>query len=211
MASDMTEDTAPTSSSLAFWQSRYEAGDTPWDKGAPSPGLTDFVHLQPLTGQVLVPGCGSGHDVRMIAARSAAARVTGLDIAPGAVRLARNDHANPPNTAYETADFLALPERFHRRFDWVVEHTLFCAIDPGDRARYARSVADALRPGGHFLAVFYRNPERDDEDGPPHGCSEEELDGLFGTSFVLLRQWVPDRNYESRIGREIMRLMRRAA
>ena len=40
-------------------------------------------------GDVLVPGCGSGHDVRAIAAASPIAQVVGLDVAPSALDRAR--------------------------------------------------------------------------------------------------------------------------
>ena len=29
------------------WEARYQSGDTHWDKGAPSPGLIDFLHEHP--------------------------------------------------------------------------------------------------------------------------------------------------------------------
>jgi SAM-dependent methyltransferase len=40
-----------------------------------------------MTGRVLVPGCGSGHDVRAIAQKKTAL-VVGMDIAPSAIRTA---------------------------------------------------------------------------------------------------------------------------
>src|ERR1017187_1050872 len=48
------------------WESRYQSGDMPWEKGAPSPGLVDFLAAHPklARGTVCVPGCGTGHDVR---------------------------------------------------------------------------------------------------------------------------------------------------
>ena len=62
-------------------------------------------------------------------------------------------------------------------FDWVWEHTCFCAISPSLRQAYARAVASALRPGGEFLAVFYLDPGYSSPDeGPPFGVSKEELD-----------------------------------
>ena len=55
------------SNDVHFWQEKYEQGETPWDKGEPSPGLVDFLADHNLNGRILVPGCGSGHDVRAIA------------------------------------------------------------------------------------------------------------------------------------------------
>ena len=58
------------------------------------------------------------------------------------------------------------------------------------RERYAGAVAAALKPGGHLLAVFYMNPDHD-EDGPPFGVAPAELDTLFGVDFELLDEWQP--------------------
>src|SRR4051794_1613356 len=72
------------------WEELYQKGETTWDKGEPSPGLIDFLAASKVSptsnATVVVPGCGTGHDVRAWAA--AGFQVTGLDIAPSAIRLA---------------------------------------------------------------------------------------------------------------------------
>ena len=30
-----------------YWENRYQTGDMPWEKGAPSPGLVDFLAAHP--------------------------------------------------------------------------------------------------------------------------------------------------------------------
>ena len=52
--------------SQSDWETRYQTKDMPWEKGAPSPGLADFLAThRDLGGEtVCVPGCGTGHDVR---------------------------------------------------------------------------------------------------------------------------------------------------
>src|ERR1700744_2226220 len=70
------------------WEDQYRKGETPWDKGVPSPGLVDFLAVEMVSGRVLVPGCGLGHDVRALAAT--ADEVVGLDLAASAVAAARS-------------------------------------------------------------------------------------------------------------------------
>jgi SAM-dependent methyltransferase len=186
------------------WQDRYEAGDTPWDKGEAHPALIDFVAEQgPLQGRVLVPGCGLGHDVRALSTGENA--VTGLDIAPSAVEAARQF---PPTgrEEYIAGDLFDLDAPLRRSFSWVVEHTCFCAIDPAMRGDYPAAVAGALVPHGLFLAVFFRDPGV--EEGPPFGVTVSELDRLFGPWFEVMREWVPGRTYEGREARELVRLCR---
>ena len=191
------------------WEARYQHQDTPWDKGEPSPGLVDFLHSHPMHGRVLVPGCGFGHDVRAIGRAGAGrARVLGLDIAQSAIRGASVISAcDATGGSYELGDFLALPRQYHGAFDWVWEHTCFCAIDPAARTQYVASAAAALKPGGRYLAVFYINPKLEPgESGPPFKVDPRELDALFDPSFELLRDWVPAQNFPTREGRERMRL-----
>jgi len=189
------------------WESRYRAGDTPWERGEASPGLVDFLAASPLHGRVLVPGCGLGHDVRAIsAAGGERVEAVGLDIAPSAVTAAR---ALPRvgNERFEVGDLFNPPDEWLGAFDGVWEHTCFCAIDPELRERYVSSVARLLRPGGEFLAIFYLDPGLEPgESGPPFGVSPEELDRLFQGPFRLNRRWAPTRTYPGREGREEMRL-----
>jgi SAM-dependent methyltransferase len=189
------------------WNAAYECNDTPWDKGEAAPPLREFLARQPLLGRVLVPGCGLGHDVRLLAAQGA--DVVGLDIAPRAVQQAQ---AFPVvgNVCFELADFLQLPARHHAQFDVVVEHTCLCALDPGQRVAYVRAVQQALRPGGHYLAVLFREVPDYRGEGPPHPISTDQIEALFGTAFETLESRVPARSYASRpFGSEELRWMRK--
>lgn len=190
---------------MTDWEQHYCEGRTPWDKGEPAPCLVDFLEQQALTGAVLVPGCGLGHDVRAIAGRSGASEVVGLDVAPSAVKAAALRRKWPAER-YEVADLFDLPAHLQGRFDWVWEHTCFCAIDPAKRTGYVAAVHGALKPGGQFLAVFYLNPYDDEhrEGGPPFGVSVEEIEVQFQPYFVLEQGWVPSRTYPGREGREWM-------
>ena len=151
---------------MTEWENRYRTGDTPWEKGAAHPALIAWLERNTLPGRVLVPGCGSGHDVRVLAARGSEA--VGLDIAPSAIAAAR-EHLRAGRESYEVGDFFHPPESWMAAFDGLFEHTCFCAIDPSLRAAYARSAAQLLRPGGRFLAIFYLDPGVD--EGPPFGCT----------------------------------------
>ncbi len=197
------------------WDAQYLANDMPWDKGAPAPPLLEWLEhpRHRFDGEVLVPGCGLGHDVRAIAATGQARQVCGLDLSPAALATARR---YPPagGESYVEANLFALPPELCGRFDWVFEHTCFCAIDPALRAEYIHAVARALRSGGHLLAVFYMRPWEDGEPvrlggGPPFGTDVAELDALFAGRFDLLEEATPTRAYPGREGKELIRLYRK--
>jgi SAM-dependent methyltransferase len=181
------------------WEGRYVAKDMPWEKGEGSPGLVDFLagHADFKRGSVAVPGCGTGHDVRTWA--SAGFNANGFDIAPTALALAREKTGLAGlNATFEQRNFLQ--EDPPQPFDWLFEHTLFCAIDPARRDEYVRAVARWLKPGGQFLAVFYMIP---DTDGPPFGTDRAEIIARFSPVFNLLEEWTP-RTYPNRVGLELM-------
>ena len=181
------------------WEARYQTGDMPWEKGEPSPGLVDFLaaHPEMERGSVLVPGCGTGHDARTWA--KAGFEVTGCDIAPSAVKLSQEKTAAAGIRAeFRLGDFLR--DEPGQPFDWVFEHTCFCAIDPAQREDYVRAVCRWLKPDGHYLAVNYLIS---DTDGPPFGTTRKELIERFSPHFELRAEWVP-RSYPNRTGLELM-------
>jgi SAM-dependent methyltransferase len=188
------------------WEDCYQRGETPWEKGRAHPELLAFLRRQQVSGRVLVPGCGHGHDARALAA--SADEVLGLDIAEGAIAAAES-YPVVGGEHFVRGDLFDLPARSRGAFDWVFEHTCFCAIDPQMRAAYVSAVAGALRPGGHLLAIFFMNPDMDPgETGPPFGATREELDALFLPKFNLLAEWVPSETFPGRENRELFRLLR---
>ncbi len=201
------------------WDQLYREGCTPWDKGAPSPPLLEWLEANPgiIRGRVLVPGSGFGHDVRILAAQPEVAEVVGLDLSPAAVAAAVAFAGDRPRAGIErhfTGDLFDLAPAHRGAYDWVWEHTCFCAIDPERRDDYAKAVWSALRPGGSFLGVFYLDPYDDGHapgGGPPHGCTLEELEVRFagGGRFSILESYVPSRAYEGREGLERMVRMTR--
>ncbi len=181
------------------WEARYQSGDMPWEKGAPSPGLVDFLAAhRDLTGKtVCVPGCGTGHDVCEWA--KAGFEVYGCDLAPSAIRLGRERaRAAGLRAEFQRGDFLR--DEPPLLFDWIFEHTLFCAIDPSERDEYVRATLRWLKPGGQYLAVNYLIP---DQDGPPFGTTREEVLKRFAPHCELREEWVP-RSYPNRTGLELM-------
>ena len=191
---------------MTDWQHQYATGGTPWDRGEPAPALLQYLATFPVRGRVMVPGCGTGHDVKALAS-AGAEQVTGLDVAPLAVERANQLLAVVPNGDAMLGDVF---EDSHRAplagsFDLVWEHTCYCAIPRERRADYVEAVAAVLKPGGQLLGVFFLNPWDEDGDhlqGPPFGTGLEELRSMLEARFELVRGWRPDVAYPGREGRE---------
>jgi SAM-dependent methyltransferase len=187
------------------WQRRYEEKDTPWDKGAPSPALVDFLREGRIAGRVLVPGCGFGHEARALAAQPNVS-VVGLDLSAAAVARAKAlTPEDETNVSFIAGDFFRLPKKLKRSFAWLVEHTCFCAIDPRHRADYAAAAASALRTGGILFGIFYLDPGSD--TAPPFPVTRDELTTFFEPHFTLLEEWVPKNSFPGREQRELVRLL----
>lgn len=183
-----------------YWEQRYQTGETSWEKGEPSPGLVDFLAANPglKRGTVAVPGCGTGHDVREFA--RAGFDAFGFDIAPSAIALAEaRSGAAGLKAKFQLADFLR--DEPPQKFDWLFEHTLFCAIQTDERDDYVRGVLRWLKPGGNYLAVNYLVPP--DREGPPFTTSREEQWRRFSPEFDLVAEWTP-RSFPNRAGLELM-------
>ena len=122
-----------------------------------------------------------------------------FDIAPSAVERARDHASTQTHTcSFHHGDFLE--ESPETPFDWVFEHTFYCAIQPDRRNDYLQAMLRWIKPGGSLLAVNYLIP---DEDGPPFGTTRDEVFQRFSPHFELKKDWVP-RSYPNRTGLERM-------
>ena len=194
------------------WNQRYQSGDTPWEKGRPAPPLLDLLRNKDASiwgdGPILVPGSGTGHDVRALAAEGL--NPLGLDLAPLALEQAQT-HPKAGSETHELGDFLDSAWRKGRSFSAIWEHTCYCAIDPSRRPDYAQACAGLIQPGGHLIGVFFLtpNPPGEEDEGPPFNTSIAELDERFAPWFVRTDSWIPTKSYPGREGKEWVAIYRR--
>lgn len=165
-----------------FWSARYETQNTPWDLSGPSPHFVALLNDKPsfLTpGKMAVLGSGRGHDAAYFA--DAGFEVTGFDYAPQAVAMATKLYGG--KVQFKVADIFDLASPGNPdagQFDYVLEHTCFCAIDPERRTAYARSVETLLKPDGYLIGILW---EHSNTDGPPFSTSKAEIETVFGQGF----------------------------
>ena len=199
-----------------FWNSRYLAGQTPWEfKGVPE-HLRAFLKKKPARskdpaplkrGRVLIPGCGSGYEIKAFA--DAGYEVTAIDFSPAAVERARKI-AGPA-----LADRVMLWDFFNQlfepqSFDLVYERTFLCSLPPERRTEYRDRVATLLKHGGMLVGYFYYN-KPDPKAGPPYGFAWGTSDELFGRHFLLLKDEPVEDSVPLFAGRERWQEQRRTA
>ena len=207
-------DDRPPVSAPAFWDQLYAGGNDGWELGAPAPPLEAWLAsggsfpAAAESPRLAVPGCGRGHDARLLAKRGY--RVWGFDFAEAAVAEARRIATREGvDVAIEQRDVFTLGRDYPGFFDGVWEYTCFCAIDPGRREEYARVLHAMLRRGGRLLACFY--PMREGTDGPPFPVSRPEVERVLAPWFTILDSGPPARSVERRQGLEwLVRAERRS-
>ena len=194
-------------SSPSFWEDNYRSGRTGWDLGMPTPvfqRLAESGEFPP--GKMLVICAGRGYDARMFARLGF--EVTAVDFAEEAVQemLALNE----PETSMEViqADLFDLPAFMKAEFDYILEYTCFCAIDPQRRAEYINSVTNLLKPGGIYIALAF--PIGGRTGGPPFVVTPDELvDPLNEMGFELVSREIPDDSVPGREGIEELLILKK--
>ncbi len=173
------------------WEADYQGKTDGWDLAGPTPALQRLAasgRFPP--GRMLVPCAGRGHDAREFSRHGF--DVTAVDFSGYAVQeMKRLADPDAPVEILQR-DMFELPHALDGEFDYVLQYTCFCAIDPKRREDYADLVARLLKPGGIYIDLAFPLDGR--AGGPPFAVSDAEINRLFeGRGFTLIsREKVPD-------------------
>ena len=155
-----------------FWNKRYIDGSTGWDLGEISPPIKAYIdQLDNKELKILIPGAGNAHEVSYLH-QLGFKNVHVLDFAPLAVQNFLGKHPDFPTSQAHIADFF----QFNESFDLIIEQTLFCAIDPSLRSKYAEKSSSLLKEGGKLVGVLFN---REFDGGPPFGGTTTEYIETF--------------------------------
>jgi len=166
---------AQDSSRPDFWDTRFRGGVTPWD-AAGVPLLLDKWIENRAPCRVLIPGCGTGYEVRLFAGHGY--DVLAIDFSDAAIEAARKE-LKEFSSRLKKADFFAFDGG---PFDLVYERAFLCALPRRLWPDWARRMAELVRPGGEVAGFFYLD---DNETGPPFGVAPHALAALLQESFEL--------------------------
>jgi SAM-dependent methyltransferase len=161
-----------------FWDERFAARFTPWDRQGVPERLRQFAAEQSRPLHTLIPGCGSAYELDYLSGLGWHARA--IDISPVAVRAAQE--AFPQwQDRIELADFFSWAPP--HPLDLIYERAFLCALPrarwPDIVERWARLLAPGAVLAGYFF--FDINPK-----GPPFGADPDELRALLADYFSLL-------------------------
>lgn len=190
-----------------FWENRYQTANAPWDLGRPAPPLVHFFEqvIAPRTGEIIVLGCGQGQDAVFLAQQGL--QVTAVDFAPSAIRATQKLAAaqNASLTALEQ-DIFRLGASHSQQFDYLFEHTCFCAIAPERRQDYVALAAALLKPNGYLYGIFFTHNR---SGGPPWATTTDEVNQLFSPYFEVVSLQLIETSIPQRQGFEHFGVLRR--
>ena len=180
-----------------YWQGRWQAHETGWDIGYASPAIIEYAEKNiPHTSKILIPGCGNAYEAEVLF-KMGYRNVFVVDIAPEPLNLFKNRISDFPSEQLLCSDFFSLEET---GFDYILEQTFFCALDPALRADYACQVANLLAPNGILSGLLFDFPLT--EEGPPFGGSKDEYLNHFVPHFEILQLEKTSKSIKPRLGRE---------
>jgi SAM-dependent methyltransferase len=149
--------------------------EIPWVVEEPPGTLVDLVESgDPGPCKAIDLGCGTGSHAIYLAGRGY--RVTGVDLSPTAVALAREKAKNKGVSCdFIVADVLGDLREVDGTFDFAYDWELLHHIFPGQREKYVEHVAGLLNPKGRYLSVCFS------EGDPQFGGSGKYRETPLGT------------------------------
>lgn len=192
-----------------YWETLYQIGKTPWDLNTYPPPLKTFLdspYVVP-SGRIAVLGCGVGHESMLLAEYGFI--VTAIDFAPSAIQATTQKFKKAGilgKTGFVVQRDIFSLQDFYGSFDYVFEHTCFCAINPRRRNLYAYTVRDLLKPKGKLIALWWTFERRVGE-GPPFPSTKSEIFDIFSPFFTFDIVHVPKDSVSERKNSELFTLM----
>ena len=192
----------------AYWQERWENQATGWDIGYPStPLISYFENLQgriTADAKILIPGSGNAYEGEALL-KMGFENTYVLDIAEIALKNVKTRFPEVPEDRLIHGDFFD----HSGQYDFIVEQTFFCALDPSLREKYAVKMLELLKPGGILMGVLF-----DDKlfnDHPPFGGNKEAYIPHFKDKFEILHFERCHNSIKPRAGRELFIELRKPA
>ena len=162
----------------------------PWHRESPSRALVSAVAACPGSGRALDVGCGAGVLTLWLAEKGL--KVTGIDILPEAITMARSlAEQRRAEIEFVTADlFSYAPER---AFDLVYDSGCLHSLVGGNTALYKDKLLGYLSPGASFVLEHWGKRHAFDwRPIGPRRRSQTTIERMFAPELQLIETDVTD-------------------
>lgn len=154
----------------------------PWDTGLSPPELLEFIENHS-PGRAIDIGCGTGTNVITLA--KAGWRVTGIDFAPRAIKIARRKlHEAGVRAELLVKDATRL-QGINGPFDLAFDLGCFHGIPQDRRTKYLDGLNRILAPDGFWLMYGFL---KKNVDPAGTGLAEADLDEIFSRLSLVWRR-----------------------
>ena len=171
-----------------FWNQCYNENNIGWDLGGVTPVFKDWADKLKTKSKILVPGCGNGYDPLYFS--SLGHEVLAVDFSENAINRIKNKSLEQKiNIQTLRCDFFDLNKLIDIKFDFIVEYTFFCAIEPTKRIEYSKVVHSLLKKSGLLVALFLPLKKDINEGGPPFSVSKLDIENTFSKKFELIKSF----------------------
>lgn len=180
-----------------YWDTRYQNEETGWDIGYASPAISDyFKSLDNTNVSVLIPGCGNAYEGEFLY-RMGIKNVTLMDFSEISKQNFLSRVPDFPKEQFIVGDFFE-----HKgSYDYIVEQTFFCALDPKLRENYVSKMHDLIKPEGKLVGLMFNIPLF--EDYPPFGGNAQIYKPLFADLFNINSMELSEKSIPQRQGNEL--------
>ncbi len=162
-----------------FWESSYQNQQTGWDIGYVATPIKEYIdQLSNKDLKILIPGAGNSYEAEYLF-NNGFKNVFILEFAESPIKNFLKRVPNFPEEQIIRENFFNHQEKY----DLIIEHTFFCALDPGLRESYVEKTSSLLNSNGKLIGLLFRIDFGNDH--PPYGGSSEEYQSLFSPKFTL--------------------------
>ncbi|MBI1836294.1 MAG: methyltransferase domain-containing protein [Flavobacteriia bacterium] len=185
-----------TQTEITFWKEKYENNQIGWDLGEISTPLKTYIdHLTDKSISILIPGCGNGYEAEYLYLNGFK-NVTVIDLISNPLKNLKTRLSDFPSNQLVQGDFF----EHQGNYDLIIEQTLFCAINPSLRLKYAEKIAQLLTSKGKLIGLLFN---REFETNPPFGGSKSEYINYFSQYFNIVKMDACYNSIEPRKGSEL--------
>lgn len=179
-----------------FWQKRYEDNLTGWDLQTVSPPIKAFFEkVKNKQAVILIPGCGYGYEAEYLY-NNGFLNTHIIDICEKPLLEFQNRVPSFPRENIHLVDFF----EYSGQFDFIIEQTFFCAIDPSLRSKYIDKISQLLKPNGKLIGLLFN---KEFENGPPFGGNKNDYLELFSQKFNSIKMENCINSIKPRLGSEL--------
>ena len=178
-----------------YWSDRYQRKKTAWDLGEVSSPLVEIFKDIEKNAKILIPGCGNAYEAEYLF-NLGYKNVHIIDLAIEPLETFKKRNESFPLKQIILGDFF----EHSGQYDFIIEQTFFCAIQPALRTNYVLKTHELLKPKGELLGVLF---DRDFEGGPPFGGRKEDYKTLFSEVFEEVKIQNSLHSIQPRLGAEV--------